>query len=201
MNGMDFWRLCDELNVIQAALLFLGRDPSDLQYSVESSLSKRPEGYEAIRTAIANAVIGNRLPAMIRYREIPTSFEEKPDIDWHATTFLVEDLKAWLKSRGVESGFFFSGTSDAPAYLNAFGDSYAPKLAAAVEAWNAVNADPSLRKSKTVKQALMVWLRLHAPSFGLTKEDGSPNEQGIEEVAKIANWDPKGGAPKTPGNE
>ena len=24
------------------------------------------------------------------------------------------------------------------------------------------------------------------------KEDGNPNEQGIEEVAKIANWDTKG---------
>jgi len=45
----------------------------------------------------------------------------------------------------------------------------------------------------------IVWLRQHANEFGLTKEDGNPNEQGIEEVAKIANWDTKGGAPKTPG--
>jgi hypothetical protein len=29
----------------------------------------------------------------------------------------------------------------------------------------------------------------------LGKEDGNPNEQGIEEVAKIANWDIRGGAP------
>jgi hypothetical protein len=35
-------------------------------------------------------------------------------------------------------------------------------------------------------------LRLHANEFGLTKEDGNPNEQGIQEVAKIANWDTKG---------
>jgi hypothetical protein len=41
-------------------------------------------------------------------------------------------------------------------------------------------------------------LAAHANEFGLTKEDGNPNEQGIEEVAKIANWDTKGGAPKTP---
>jgi hypothetical protein len=63
----------------------------------------------------------------------------------------------------------------------------------------AVSKDPELRKGKTVKQALDVWLRLHANEFGLTKEDGNPNEQGIQEVAKIANWDTKGGAPKTPG--
>jgi hypothetical protein len=46
---------------------------------------------------------------------------------------------------------------------------------------------------------LNVLLRQHANKFGLTKDDGNPNEQGIEEVAKIANWDTKGGAPKTPG--
>jgi len=110
-------------------------------------------------------------------------------------------LKTWLKSRGVDSGFFFAEGGDAPAYLNPAGNSFSPKLAAAIKAWKAVDADPSLRKGKTVKQALMVWLRLHASEFGLTKEDGNPNEQGIEEIAKIANWDPKGGAPKTPGNE
>jgi hypothetical protein len=46
--------------------------------------------------------------------------------------------------------------------------------------------------------SIVIWLRQHANEFGLTKEDGNPNEQGIEEVAKIANWDTKGGAPKTP---
>ena len=50
-------------------------------------------------------------------------------------------------------------------------------------------------------KALIVWLRQHANEFGLTKEDGNPNEQGIEDVAKIANWDTRGGAPKTPGSE
>ena len=61
-----------------------------------------------------------------------------------------------------------------------------------------MSADSSLRVRKTVKQALVIWLRHHANKFALTKEDGKPNEQGIEEVAKIANWDAKGGAPKTP---
>jgi hypothetical protein len=42
------------------------------------------------------------------------------------------------------------------------------------------------------QQALHIRLRQHANEFGLMKEDGNPNEQGIEEVAKIANWDTKG---------
>jgi hypothetical protein len=33
----------------------------------------------------------------------------------------------------------------------------------------------------------MTWLRQHANEFGLTKEGGNRNEQGVEEVAKIAN--------------
>lgn len=44
----------------------------------------------------------------------------------------------------------------------------------------------------------MIWLRSHAGRFGLIKDDGNPNESGIEEVSKVANWETKGGAPKTP---
>jgi len=40
--------------------------------------------------------------------------------------------------------------------------------------------------------------RQYANEFGLTKEDGNPNEQGIDDVAKIANWDTKGGAQRSP---
>jgi hypothetical protein len=33
MEGTDYWRLCDELSVIQAALLVVGADPaSDQEY-------------------------------------------------------------------------------------------------------------------------------------------------------------------------
>lgn len=73
------------------------------------------------------------------------------------------------------------------------------KLAAAIEAWRAVSTHPEAFRGKSVKQALMEWLRRNAEKFDLIKSDGSPNEQGIEEIAKIANWDTKGGAPKTPG--
>ena len=111
---------------------------------------------------------------------------------------MLEDLRTWLKSRGIKTGFFFPSPEEAPDYLSVFHDHYSPKLAAAIEAWKAVSGDPDLRVGTTVKQALIVWLRQHANDFGLTKEDGNPNEQGIEDVAKIANWDTKGGAPKTP---
>jgi hypothetical protein len=33
----------------------------------------------------------------------------------------------------------------------------------------------------------------------LVDKQGKPNGTGIEEVAKVANWQTDGGAPKTPG--
>jgi len=51
---------------------------------------------------------------------------------------------------------------------------------------------------KTPKKALEIWLRKHANEYGLTGRDGSPNELGIEEVSKVANWKPTGGASPTP---
>jgi hypothetical protein len=125
--------------------------------------------------------------------------EDSGVICWRGTTVAVEDLRNWMRSRGLKTGFFFSEPRRTePDYLNTDHEHYSPKLAAAIEAWKAVSADSALRVGKTVKQALVIWLRNHANKFALTKKDGKPNEQGIEEVAKIANWVATGGAPKTP---
>jgi hypothetical protein len=74
---------------------------------------------------------------------------------------------------------------------------YAPKLAAAVRAWEA--AETATQKgAKSPKTLLIDWLKEHALEFGLSS-DGKLNETGIDEVAKVANWKPEGGAPKTSG--
>jgi hypothetical protein len=119
--------------------------------------------------------------------------------DWDETRIEVDEIKKWLSSRGIKTGFFFSDESTGPEYLDPNHDHYAPKLAAAIHAWETVNSDPNLRKGKTPKQALEIWLRAHGNDFGLTKDDGNPNETGIQEVSKIANWETKGGAPRTNG--
>jgi hypothetical protein len=197
MQALDYWRLCDELSIIQAALLIVGEDPSEFQDFVESnSQQDRPSGYDAIRTALVNAIFSKRLHAHIGYTD-----ESEMEVSYHATSIRVDDLKAWLKSKGISTGFFFPNERPGPDYLSEADPNYSPKLAAAIKAWQAVSADPELRRGRSVKQALNVWLRQHANEFGLTKEDGNPNEQGIEDVSKIANWDTKGGAPKTPGND
>jgi hypothetical protein len=190
MSSLDYWRFCEELTVQQAALLIVGEDPSSsLDYNYV------PVGYKAVMAALVSDVKGKRLSA-----NVPEGGDQFGDHGvplWDDATIMVEDLRAWLKKRGVETGFFFPRPAG-PAYLSPVHPHYSPKLAAAICAWNAVSQNAELRRAKTVKKALDVWLRQHANEFGLTKDDGNPNEQGIEEVAKIANWDTRGGAPKTP---
>ena len=95
----------------------------------------------------------------------------------------------------ISRRFLFPERTETADYLDPENSRYAPKLAAAVRAWQAVT-DPAGRHPK---QALMKWLRENAAEFGLTDDEGKPNETGIEEAAKVANWQPGGGAPRTPG--
>lgn len=118
---------------------------------------------------------------------------EEPN--WSISTIERQDIVDWLQTRGFLASFFFPKATDAPDYLEPENPRYAPKLAAAVRAWQSV-ADVA---GKTPKQALMKWLREHAAEFAMTDDEGKPNETAIEEAAKMANWQPGGGAPKTPG--
>jgi len=219
MEAFDYWRLCDELSVIQAALLIVDEDPSNSQeYVLSWESPNRPSGFSAALAALTHAILAGRLKATIRRSSWERGWNEEPEPDenvgtdgrgiqivykadpsWSTTTVAVDDLREWLRGRGLKTGFFFAEENDCVDYLNRDNENYSPKLAAAIRAWEAVNRDANLTRGKTVKQAIATWLRRNADRFGLTKEDGSPNEQGIEEVSKIANWDTRGGAPKTPG--
>lgn len=199
--GLNFWRLCDEMSVVQAALLIVGRNPGGTDgYAEGWQMHERPAGYEAAKVAISNALRRD----LIKGRQTPHfDFDNngnrcgyiEDSIDLAESRVEVESLKSWLVSRGIKTGFFFPVATDAPDYLDRHHPRYAPKLAAAVRAWLAVD-DP---KGKHPKQALSKWLREHSADFGLSDDEGKPNEQGIDECAKVANWQPGGGAPKTPG--
>lgn len=198
----DFWRLCEELTVQQAALLVVGYDPgSQFSYCESWKVEERPKGYEAVKQAISVALQSGRLKGKhqpLTDHDIngnPVGMVEG-STDIQASVVDRESLVNWLSGRGVRTGFFFPLTPDGPEYLDRSHPRFAPKLAAAVRAWLAVT-DP---QGKHPKQALTKWLREHAAEFGMTDEEGKPNETGIEETAKVANWQPGGGAPKTPGD-
>lgn len=179
-----------------------------------------PKGVLVAFAAIKNAIINKRLIAAVRFDATPRylagidsykqalsgkeydlaedqSGEEyviEPLPNWDKTTIDCEDLKTWLAGRGFREGFFFPDESPSEDYLNPNHPRYAPKLAAAVIAWKSVEE----HDGRSVKQAIEKWVRENATTFGLTDDDGRQNEKGIEEVTKVANWNPLGGAAKTP---
>lgn len=203
MESLDYWRLCDELTVVQAALLVVGEDPSSTQSYVEEwDPEKRPEGYEAAKAAISSALLGGMVKGkVVPYSDYGMNGNCTGYIDGtnniKESTVEVKSLRDWLYKRGFKTGFFFPSELETPDYLDPDHPRYAPKLAAAINAWLALDEADSLR-GKSAKQALAKWLRENAADFNLSDPEGKPNETGIEDCSKVANWNEKGGAPKTP---
>lgn len=67
---------------------------------------------------------------------------------------------------------------------------YPPELRAAIEAFEAVSRDPAATAKQTPKAALAAWLAEYKPELSGNARD---------RIATVANWQPQGGAPKTPG--
>lgn len=202
-DPLDFWRLCEELTIIQAALLVAGVDPA-LYTKVESMVADaRPIGFDAAKHAITSALRRGVIEGQPREHYETNSFGEPtgaviPDsIDPWESTVQVDSLREWLRRRGVKTGFFFPEEVELPDYLDKSNPRFAPKLAAAVQAWLAIAGREDTGR-RSPKQALEKWLREHAAELGLTDQDGKVNETGVEEIAKVANWQLTGGAPKTP---
>ncbi len=197
MQGLDFWRFSEELTVVQAALLFTGHDPAK-HPTIESRSSGRPDGYEAIKHSILTAIKKDTLEGRIIH-DMARNFEDA-EVCPYLSTVNVESLKNWLNEKGVRKHIFFFPMDTEEEFLSENHTRYAPKLAAAVKAWKAMENE-TLYKTKSPKQAMQVWLRKNAPAFGLSDDEGKPAETVIEDIAKIANWRPKGGAPSTPVEE
>lgn len=199
MDELNYWRWCEELSIVQAAFLSVGVDPSsEVGSNCESwKIHERPAGYEAAKTAIFNAFCRGDIKGAI----VPKYDNDINGNDYPVDGTIslnsridVESLRAWLARRGLKPAFFFPALTDKPDFLDPNNPRYAPKLAAAVRAWQAVT-DPG---KKSAKQALEKWLREHAAEFGLVDDDGNPVNQAVEECSKVANWNQVGGAPKTP---
>ena len=73
MTSLDYWRLCEEMSVVHAALLIVGCDPSggdddgDYCYVEHWAPPARPYGYEAAKTAITNALRKGNISGRLAY--------------------------------------------------------------------------------------------------------------------------------------
>jgi hypothetical protein len=66
---------------------------------------------------------------------------------------------------------------------------YPNELRAAIEAFEAVHGDPNAAAKRSPKAALTAWLKANRPEL---------SSNARERIATVANWQPTGGAPKTP---
>ena len=195
MQNFDYWRLCDSISLFQAVMLILGFDPAN-QCSSDVEHHKRhevPEGYGALKTALINAVKSGKIVSQIEPEFDNYNGEViENTVSFDNTNIDVESLKDFLRQRSFLQGFFLPEGNVSEEYLNSDNAYYAPKLAAAVNAWKTITENSKLLNGKTPKQAMQKWLRENAGRYGLTKDDGSPNETGIEEICKVANWNTGG---------
>lgn len=116
---------------------------------------------------------------------------------WDQTTIRVEDLREWLAERGFPAPFF-NIKMKKDGFRDPKHPRYAPKLAACIAAWEAVTV---AAKNASVKQTLSDWLRSNAAAYGAANTDGIVSPTVAEELAAVANWNPKGGANPTGGSE
>lgn len=193
MQPIDYWKLCSQYSIVQAALLTCGHDPDDYQSNVERQANP-PAGYIAVRSALYNAIKSGHLKAT--ERPCLDDDGEPYGMDVHETIIDAADLAQFLRSNGFEAPFFDRPSTSQARLLD--GPLYPAKLAAANKAWAAVTGDPSLLIGKSPKQALDKWLSDNAVDLQLVNRDGTINRTGIEEICKVANWKPSGGATPTP---
>lgn len=130
MDDLEYWRLCDELSVMQAALLAVGVDPASEAgaYCEDWKPHERPRGYEALKTAIASALrkgeIKGVLVPLYEYDINGNICDEVPgSIDIRDSNVEVTSVREWLASHGLAraSGFFSDPStpmqSEVPASL------------------------------------------------------------------------------------
>ena len=205
MEDLDYWHWCEDLSILEAALLCVGIDPSSEIGSncINCAPSERPKGFEAAKTAIFNAFSRNIIEGIVVPEQDTdingNSYALSDTVSLHSKVN-VESLLKWLTNKSIKPKFFFPNTTDAPDFLDTNHPHYSSKLAAAISAWQAVSKDVTYKNNgKTTKQNLINWLTSHAAEFNLIKEDGEININAIEnQVSIVANWDTSGGAPKTP---
>jgi hypothetical protein len=194
MQAIDFWKLCDEFSVMHAALIASGKAPEDVEEWSDGNLDRQYPGYIPVRTALYNAIEAGKLKAVIVRHT--NDYSDDGPLDVKRTTVAVADLDRFFKAKGFRCEHFerpdatLRPTSDNPYYSK--------KLEAANRAWAAVTSDPSRLAGKSPKQALERWLTENAADLGLVNKDGRPNRTGIDEICKVANWRPEGGATPTP---
>jgi len=210
MSEDDALKLEDVLSIVNAACCIVGVapsiatpvcDPAQFNLNVnDSNLNQLlPHGQTKIVVeAICHALATGKLET-IRYERADVAGFGEVGYDLWKTLIDVDELKRWLLSRNCKPPFFFGNdASNIPDYLEIKHPSFSPEIAATIRVWEAIQ-DPELRKGgKTVKAAATEWLENNYRELGLI-HNGERSKSAIDRIATLVNWEPSGGAPRTPG--
>lgn len=210
---LDLWRKCPYLTVDEAMNLILEVKPKLYRFDYEKE-SNMPSDAVPIYRALIKDIQEFKLclyfngtkatdESALNQLNVVSYDEFLYSCWWHQGKILTEDLKAWLRSKGYPSAFFAIKPANIPDYMNADLEEYSYKLAAAVKAWEHFYARRGDIKGRSLKGHIKAWLTEHADHLNLLKKDkkgkklSEPNETAIEEIAKVVNWKPEGGAPES----
>ncbi|WP_254492431.1 hypothetical protein [Bartonella sp. B1099] len=202
---LELWRLLEKLTILQAALLIAGLNPMtctviETPYPEDSVIYEDGNVVSRESTVVFHIAYNAIVQAGHSSRLIIEWVENSilGFINESSSHVLVEDLKEWLLSRGQRPTFFFPEDDSGDikdqkyAFQNPNHPRYAPKLAAAVAAWEAVS---EAELGKSVKATLAQWVQGNGKKY--VKKNGELTKDFIEQVSSVANWVPEGGAPKT----
>lgn len=134
MDQLDYWRLCADFTVVQAALIVCGIPPEDMQWNVERTTeSQCPAGYVAIRTALSNGLNSGRIKPSKASFFCTDEGDETNHFDVQSTTIAIEEIDRFLKSMGVICDFFDRSVGSNGSDIGAAAP-MPPKLNAALKA-------------------------------------------------------------------
>ena len=195
MDHMDYFerlKFYGYFTVEQAALYISGASSKEALDYVGYRPEETDEMLKPLLDALCDDIESSKLPAK---KEFSEKFEysegrEVTVLDVYSTKIAYEDLIVWMHDRNKTLGTLSQIESNQLGYLNREHERYAPKLHAAVDAWLEFEGI-KVPKGKSVKGDLKDWLYKHAKDYKLIKSDGKFNEEGIEDCAKVANWDPR----------
>lgn len=199
----DLLKLHDTLTLVEAACVIIGSLPARLEKYGNDNMpafghweynewqeDPRDMQLETVTKALMKAVRDDK-----GFSLATNHFDDSLPNPWTAEV-KISDLKNWLISKNLQPAFFFGEPTKEPDYMNPNHPRYSAKLAASARVWQAME-DEELTRGKSTITAMEEWLETRYKELDLLHE-GQRNNTAIKECAKVANWNIKGGATKTP---
>lgn len=203
MGNID-WQHVESITIIEAACLLVGIDPSVLRTeprninernatlhlaSLRGSTPWEHDLIRAVKTRVLHAArvcVRSFGGEPYGFREVdPATVSVADVLESGGTTITPTALVSWC---GKHNAPIPTALAKIGASQDTIG-TYPEQLRAAIEAFEAVHSDAVALRGRSPKTALLEWLEQHKPKL-------SANAR--ERIATVANWQPTGGAPKTP---